>query len=256
MSLLDGLIEVKKTKKDDDKDNVILPFWSAEEAPKFIERTDTEYASLSDPVQVLADRGIKNRLLENLLEYLPDGVIISGGFMMMVMMNEKKAKDIDLFFMNEKAFLDTMDLLKNPPKDAWSWSGYKMESQVDENDKVGISRCRFLKYTQDDRLPIQLVKLVWYEDASHVIDTFDFTVTQFSVDNKKLYMNPLAIWDLSNKKLVLHRMQFAASTIRRIIKYTSKGFYACPGSLATIATAIRDSKNSVIGDEKDFVYID
>ena len=103
--------------------------------------------------------------------------------------------------------------------------------------------------------PIQLVKLVWYDSAEHVIDSFDLTVVQFATDGEDLVFNPVAMLDLARKRIVLHRMQFPTSTLRRLVKYTKKGFYACPGSLQRICTEVADAIAKNPGAEQ-FAYID
>lgn len=48
-------------------------------------------------------------------------------------------------------------------------------------------------------------------------------------------------------------MQFPSSTLRRIIKYTKKGDYACPGSLANVAQLVSEH---IDDDDAQFVYVD
>ena len=70
----------------------IKPFWKPEDTPNFLKRTNVEYAKM--PIDdILTKRGIENRLLNNLLMYLPKGAIIAGGFMTSVVQNDKQAKE-------------------------------------------------------------------------------------------------------------------------------------------------------------------
>ena len=111
------------------------------------------------------------------------------------------------------------------------------------------------KYTHPKRLPIQLLKLHWYTSAEHVIDSFDFTVAQFAieVDTGDLVANPISFLDLARKRLVLHRMQWPSSTLRRMVKYSKKGYYACPGALAEISKQVAEH---IDDDDEQFVYVD
>lgn len=216
----------------------------------FLTKTGKQYTSSS--LKYLSDRGIENRLLESLLLHLPDGAIIAGGFALSVVVEDKNAKDIDFFFTSEKAFIETYDLFMNSNRDEnsddWAYDGYT----VDENTISKSSR--FVLFTHPTRPSVQLMKMVWYDDAAHVIDTFDFTIAQFAFTNKEFVYNGESMLDLSKKRLLLHRMQFPASTLRRLIKYTSKGYYACPGSLTTIATAIQEFTGEL--DVNQVVYVD
>src|SRR4051812_28455734 len=78
----------------------------AEQFAHFMTRTSAQYSSA--PLSILKDRGIESRLLDNLVEHLPDGAIIAGGFVTSVIMGEDKSKDIDVFFTSEAAFRATI----------------------------------------------------------------------------------------------------------------------------------------------------
>lgn len=219
----------------------------------FLTRTDKEYCK--ENLSFLVDRGIENRLLENLVEHLPDGAIIAGGFILNVINEEKNATDIDFFFTSKEAFNNTLDLFLNrseeDEKDIWAYGGYS--PKLGEDGKP-ITNERYISLVHPTRPAIQLIKMVWYEDAKHVIDSFDFTITQCAVDNKGFYFNSATLMDLARKRLVLHRLQYAASTLRRLIKYSKKGYYACPGSLVTIAEAIQKFNGPM--DANQVVYLD
>jgi hypothetical protein len=213
----------------------------------FISRTPTQYTT--SPIRYLLDRGIENRLLDNLLAYLPPGAIIAGGFALNVVIEEKKASDIDIFFTSQAAFDKTVSLYSNQQdKEAWSFTGYTLKEGTDSPNS------RYVSFTHPTLPAVQLMRMVWYADAHHVIDTFDFTISQFAFDDKGFHFNGEAMMDLAKKRLILHRMQFPASTLRRLIKYTHKGYYACPGSLVTICEAIQ--KFTGEPDINDVVYVD
>jgi hypothetical protein len=230
-----------------------------QEMPRFLKRTETKYAQM--PLfKTLGDRGISNRLLDSLLEFLPDGAVIAGGFMTSVMQGDKLAKDVDIFFTSAKAFDETCQLFLNPPEDeeAWAYHDYKLDpsTDLDAFSSNNGQAFRFLKFVHPTRLPVQLVKLVWYDSPEHVIDSFDFTVAQFAASGTSLYCNPLSVFDLAKKRLVLHRIQFPASTLRRLIKYTHKGYYACPGSLEVIAEESAKAINENPEILQGYVYLD
>lgn len=252
--------------------------WDKDSMPLFMARTKTNFSSL--PIKsVLEDRGLSNRLLDSLLYELPDGAFIGGGFLTTILREEKDANDIDFFFTSQESFKETFKLLIDINKEgvdygydeeAWAYKGYKLEDEklldsvnayYDPNDILSFSpldNVRFVKFVHPKRPPIQLIKLAWYESPEHVIDTFDFTVVQFICDRENLYFNPVSFLDLARKRLVLHRMQFPASTLRRLIKYTHKGFYCCPGSLITISEAINSTLNNpyYVSENNQIVYVD
>ncbi len=218
----------------------------SDQFPQFLERTATQYVQTK--IVDLKQRGMcDNRMFDSIVAYLPEGAFIAGGFMTSIITGEPTAKDVDLFFTSEKAFRDTLDLIfdENLDDDAWFWKQYNTpENQALCDDIVldpaKFANARFIKLEhKNGTLPLQLIKIAWYEDPTHIIDSFDLTIAQFAANHESVWANPLSYYDIVNKRIVLHRMQFPSSTMRRVIKYASKGFYACPGSLANIATQIQ-----------------
>lgn len=239
----------------------VKAFWD-KRMPHFIERTKTQYARA--PISTLTGRGIENRLFDSLISGLPKGAYLGGGFMTSVVNDDKNAKDIDIFFNGPDAFKKTVEMFLNGNElddDLWAFKDYKLDTE-DTVFKTDMSQLRFVKFTHATRPPVQLIKLVWYESAEHLIDTFDFTIAQFATDGDELVFNPISFLDLSRKRLVLHRLQFPASTLRRLIKYTQKGYYACPGSLIDITQNINDLLSKMKAGGTDFsefeqvVYVD
>lgn len=226
----------------------------AQKFSHFMTRTQTQYAKA--PLTLLSDRGIENRLLENLVEFLPDGAILAGGFLTNLLLEEDRFKDIDVFFTSEKAFEEMISFLQQTPEfhkgnGSWAFSGYTLKGDIDLDN---LGETRFIVFEHPTRPALQLLRMVWYDSAEHVIDTFDLTIVQFAVDSTGLTYNPASFLDLSRKRIVLHRMQFPASTLRRLIKYADKGFYACPGSLANICKKIQEYKGET--DVNQVVYVD
>lgn len=214
----------------------------------FLKKTSTAYSVA--PLSYLLSRGIKNSTLDGLLKQLPNGAIIAGGYALSVLQEDNNATDIDFFFTSEEAFTSTYNLLTNKELEETSaYHGYTLKEDLSEDQKA-----RYVSFTHPTKPAIQLIKMVWYTDAAHVIDSFDFTISQFAFTNTQFVFNGLSILDLARKRLVLHRMQFPASTLRRIIKYTHKGYYICPGSLVTVCEHIQGYRGKL--DVNDVVYLD
>ncbi len=223
--------------------------------PEFLTPSGIEYTKV--PYSSLSDRDINNRLLDNIFETLND-VIVSGSFMAGVLLENKDiSNDIDMFFTSENSFKIALQYLLDHQKDEkdnddnWSLCGYTIQNDIN-NEDTNWMNTRFIKFTHPKRPPVQLLKLFWYKDMVQVIDSFDFTCIQIATDGKYIVMNPLGILDLRSKKLVLHRVQFGASTIRRIMKYSKKGFYACPGFLQQVAEELK----KLTSEDNEIVYID
>lgn len=264
----------------------VTPTWTKETAPNFFNRTTTEYVKL--PLSSLGDRGLSTDTIEGIIKGLPDGCYVGGGLVTSMLQAKNEFKDVDVFCTSETAFVSLFNLLstleekpkkvKKDPLEALMDKARGVEGEEDTQDihkhlrgyklspnfdiKAFLSdsvKNRYATFVHDKQPPIQIMRLGWYDSPEHVIDTFDFTIVQAIVDRDYVYMNPLTPLDLSRKRLVLHRMQFPASTLRRLIKYTHKGYFACPGSLVTISQAIIDYGQGGRMDiltEDQFVYLD
>lgn len=88
----------------------------------------------------------------------------------------------------------------------------------------------------DSAIPIdiQAIKFRFYGTAAEVIESFDYTITQFALDGAELVTTPEALWDLGRRKLAIHKVTYPVATMRRMLKYTSQGFTACSGCMATL----------------------
>lgn len=81
---------------------------------------------------------------------------------------------------------------------------------------------------------IQAIRFRYYGSAEEVIDSFDYTITQFALDGETLVTSPEALWDLGRKKLAIHKVTYPVATMRRMLKYASQGYTACAGCMATL----------------------
>lgn len=236
----------------------ISPLWSKDNAPLFLSRTETNYVSI--PRTQLQKRSINDPFLDSILDILPDGAYVVGGAVASILSSSNTSKDIDIAFTGENAFKQCLSLIlggaTNSKEDNESpFKGYEIQEDPDAFFK-DTSSFRFLSFKHSTRPPIQLLKLAWYDDPFHIIDSFDFTVVQFALNKNTLYFNPLSVLDLARKRIVLHRMQFPASTMRRLVKYTAKGFYVCQGSFIDIADAIQKHKGDIDINSPEFFYLD
>jgi hypothetical protein len=210
----------------------------------------------------LITRGVDDPMLKALQKRLPPGAWVAGGCFESLIRGEKP-KDYDIFFQNEEAFMETLQRL-TVRKDV---SGqFEEEDEVQEPatqykvsnvnpEKMRTSSCRFVDLHREGCPKVQLIKTMWYPSLAHVLHSFDFTAAQIGMDKEGVVLNPLAVLDISRKRLVLSRMTFPSSTLRRMIKYTQKGYYACPGSLQVIAQATADTLQKA-PDAVGPVYVD
>lgn len=213
--------------------------------------------TLANDIRPLHTRGITHPFLENLARELPDDAWISGGALCSLLSfglsggvyNKRNDPfefegDIDVFFGNELAFRETLlDFLEHKPNSAYE--GYRLETDMAMLEPPNNVPFVTLVSENPNRPKIQLIKIVWYTSADHVIDSFDFTAVQFAMDRHNLYYNPVSLVDICGKHLVIHRMRDPLSALRRMVKYASKGFGV---SNATFAKLTEEEKAQLHGN--------
>lgn len=215
------------------------------EHPNWLARTSTVFAR--DTLSILTDRGLDTDFIKSIQFGLPEGVIVAGGYFASLILDEPSlSKDLDVFCTGKQAFVDVVNLLLNPPAkptdedgepdDSWAWRGYKLEGG--EKALENVNSARFLLFKCPNRPDLQVIRLAWYTDVEHVLDTFDLTVAMFGIDRTNFVYLPAAFFDVMRKRLIVRKLSFPVSTLRRIIKYTKKGFYACPGALGDLCEKI------------------
>ncbi|MNV76271.1 hypothetical protein D3C71_1696100 [compost metagenome] len=93
----------------------------------------------------------------------------------------------------------------------------------------------------------------YYDSAETLLDSFDFTITQLAYDGTDLIFGKYTLWDLTRKRLALHKLTYGVATTRRLIKYTNQGFTACAGVLQSILEAVVANPDVIQSDVK---YVD
>lgn len=92
-----------------------------------------------------------------------------------------------------------------------------------------------------------LVKLTCKSPAD-TIDKFDFTVSMFAVDSKRVYHGKTSFIDLAKRQLMIHHVTFPASTLWRTFKYHNKGFKICMGETRKLYDIINKHNTTPVLD--------
>jgi hypothetical protein len=104
------------------------------------------------------------------------------------------------------------------------------------------------KQAEPIQLEIQIIGLGdGYASAAELLDSFDFTICQFAIDGDKVVFPPLALHDLNRKRLVINEVTYGLATMRRFIKYTKQGYFACGGVMTDYLTRIVEHPESIQG---------
>lgn len=180
--------------------------------------------------------------LFEIVEALPspsaDGPWIAGGAIRRTLLQDSLDSDIDYFFRDEeqkKAFGEAI-------QEKGGWLISEKEHATTYGIKIG-----------HNTVIVQAITMAYYPTLDAVLDSFDFTITQFGYDGKDLVCGPHSLWDLARKRLALHKLTFGVSTVRRLIKYTRQGFTACGGVLASILEQVVEHPEVI---HREVTYVD
>jgi hypothetical protein len=199
---------------------------------------------LSDFVNRTGKIPWSNTKLKVVLATLPafnKEVWLAGGAVRRTLINQKLESDIDLFFKSKEAFDNYLQQLKDK---------FEVAKEVKNDHNVQL----VVRFTDKEEWTIQLITVAYYDSLEKVLDSFDFTICQFGTDGENLVCGDHALWDLARMRLAVHHLVFPAASIRRMIKYTNQGFYACQGCIQTIVNFIAD--NSELSKNNISKYID
>lgn len=205
---------------------------------------------LEPDIQKRIGKTLEETVLCKALQRLPDlhknGPWICGGAVRKAVVNESLDSDFDFFFRSENNFKEWktklvrngLSLLKeNEKNEVWI-----LPTSIDSENSVYLPEMK-----------VQLIKFRWYDSIQDVLESFDFTISQFGFDGENIYCGDWSLFDLSRKKLVPLQLTYAMSSFRRLTKYAAQGFTFCSGGLADMLQQVSNDP-SIIHSES--MYID
>ena len=84
-----------------------------------------------------------------------------------------------------------------------------------------------------------IVKMT-FDSPNDTIEAFDFTCCMFAAGTENIYHGDNTFIDLSKRQLMINKITYPASTLKRAIKYCSRGYAICDGELKKIVESIRN----------------
>lgn len=100
-------------------------------------------------------------------------------------------------------------------------------------------------------MKVQAIKMKYFPTVREMLQDFDYTCCMIAYDGLDIHYGEWTLWDNARKRLAVNKIQYPVASLRRLVKYTSQGYYACQGTMMDIATTIHtmdpiDFKNSEI----------
>lgn len=189
------------------------------------------------------------KCLARLLLVNAEGPWIAGGAVRKTLQCAPLDSDFDFFFANESQaeqfHADMTDLGAQVVSKTQKNSTYMLPAKVPEGAEG--------KGVKLPELKVQAIKFQYYVSPEHVIDSFDFTLSQFAYDGSDLIVSEFALWDVARMRLVPHRITFGASSVRRMLKYANQGFAVCAGAISEVLKQVADNPDII---HSDTLYID
>jgi hypothetical protein len=190
-----------------------------------IKFTTRDLASLKNPQAVNCIDYFRKLFIKDLPESIIDNCWIAGGGVKDWFTDGKVKNDCDFFCVDRKTMATLVYHLRNT---------YKFEHFL--ITKNAIKGFGFIKGV---KINIDVVKKD-FQNAIDTLEKFDFTVCCFAVCNDKFYWHESAPFDLLKNRLVINALPHPVDTMKRMQKYIKKGFFACNGTMMTIAKAIAE----------------
>jgi hypothetical protein len=145
--------------------------------------------------------------------------------------------DFDFFFETEAGYTSFLAFVVS--------LGFKVKKEMPSN----ITLTCTIKGDKDlvAEIVFQLIRIAYYPTAEELFQSFDFTLCQFAMElgTDTLLCGDTALYDVARKRIVLNKITYPVASMRRIIKYTNQGFYACGGFLKEFLQAISANPQSL-----------
>ena len=187
--------------------------------------------------QDFADKyGCDTEFFNSVVSRVPKAYL-GGGAIRRVLLKQPLDSDFDFFFSDESHLKTWEDNLK----------GFSKEKET-------AHHIQYRGFVDNLPVVIQAIKFKYYTSPEKVLDSFDFTITQFCLHEGHLYTTPEALWDAGRKRLVLHKMTYPVATMRRLLKYSKQGFTCCSGCMSAMYRETMD--NPETWEHLDIEYVD
>jgi len=172
----------------------------------------------------------KRIILSELKEQADVTCWLGGGCIRDYFSSKPISSDYDIFFPNETEYDKAKKYFIDQNCDV-VWDG-------DNGTKLKYNNKTF-----------DLVK-IYFDNPQVSIDAFDFTISMFAIDTENVYYGESSFIDLVKKQLMINKITYPASTLKRALKYHKKGYSMCVVEIKKMVEAIQDMPKQKNDTEK------
>lgn len=173
----------------------------------------------------------------SILSLLRDGVVLAGGALRALVDTSEEIMDYDLFVLDQgvipKLKVDLEGL------------GYKLVFECPKG--------QLYTYKNPEGTKVQIINKRPYKDCEDLITSFDITACCAAYDGNTFYTNDRFVFDNLNKIINLNKVEYPNATLRRIVKYSNKGFKLSNAAVTTFTTTVN---SMILTEDNTEFYID
>lgn len=170
---------------------------------------------------------------------LEKGPWLCGGAVRRFLSNTEDEGDYDIFFKDAASF----NLLKE-----------KFKGHIVNENKFNVA-------IEREGYKIQLVQFPKPENNSmfDVLDSFDFSLCMVGTDGNNIFYSiepeteHNSLNNILDKRIVVNKITYGNSSMRRIFKYIKQGYFMCDGSISTFLNKIAETPDII---NEEIKYID
>lgn len=148
-----------------------------------------------------------DELNQDVLSIIKDGVVLAGGALRSLVDPDDSPQDYDIFFTDTSKIEQT--------KEYFLRKGYTKVFECPEGKLVTF---------KNEDTKVQLINKRPYADCLDIISSFDITACCAAYDGKEFYKHNRFVFDNLNKLINLNAIEYPMATMKRIAKYSQKGF--------------------------------
>lgn len=175
---------------------------------------------------------------EEILKVVKDGVILAGGALRYLVDCTDSICDYDLFFLDRSKVQSAQEYFLS-----------KDYNLIFECPKGEL----FTYYNKDSNTKVQLILKRDYKDCYDLISSFDIRACCAAYDGEQFYTNGGFVFDNLNKLININKIEYPVATLRRIAKYSAKGFTLTPQASQYFVEAVNRFE---LTEDNTALYID
>jgi hypothetical protein len=176
-------------------------------------------------------------LHRSILSLLRNGVVLAGGALRALVDPSEEIMDYDLFVLDQSV----IPKLKANLED----TGYKPCFECPKG--------QLYTYKNSEGTKVQIINKRAYKDCEDLIASFDITACCAAYDGNTFYTHDRFVFDNLNKLINLNKVEYPNATLRRIVKYSNKGFKLSNAACTTFTTTVN---GMILTEDNSEFYID